>query len=213
MLKTAPSQLQRQSLVGYLAPWLSKSWDFTKYPPVVTNFAFLNNFKIFRILSFVHLLFTHVHPEPILLHQHLHVVLVVVLLVSQAQAVIQKRVIESWKGKYLQAEDTIVMMIPAKPDPGDVVEEAKYQDDKSEDDQTQGEDCWHLKIHFMQDTTFYTWIFVQYCKDGLYQGLHTNTIPNTILDKNGWAIPIPNTNTIPNLLSQSKLATAQPQLI
>ena len=22
------------------------------------------------------------------------------------------------------------------------------------------------------------------CKDGLYQGLHTNTIPNTILDKN-----------------------------
>ena len=39
-------------------------------------------------------------------------------------------------------------------------------------------------------------------KDWLYQGLHTNTI----LDKNCWAIPIPNTNTIPNLNPQSKLS-------
>ena len=51
------------------------------------------------------------------------------------------------------------------------------------------------------------------CKDGLYQVLHTNTIPNTILDKNCSAIPIPNTNTIPNLNPQSYLGTAQPQLI
>ena len=43
-------------------------------------------------------------------------------------------------------------------------------------------------------------------KDGLYQVLHTNTIPNTILDKHCWAIPIPNTNTIPNLNQQSKLS-------
>ena len=32
-------------------------------------------------------------------------------------------------------------------------------------------------------------------KDGLYHCLHTNTIPNTILDQNCWAIPIPNTNS------------------
>jgi hypothetical protein len=42
-------------------------------------------------------------------------------------------------------------------------------------------------------------------QDELYQVLHTNTIPNTILDKKCWAIPIPNTYTIPNLNPQSKL--------
>ena len=50
-------------------------------------------------------------------------------------------------------------------------------------------------------------------KDGLYQVLHTNTIPNTILDKNYWAIPIHNTNTIPNLNPQSKLGTAQSLIV
>ena len=43
-------------------------------------------------------------------------------------------------------------------------------------------------------------------KDGLYQALHTNTIPNTILEKNCRAIPIPNTNTILNLYPQLKLS-------
>ena len=42
--------------------------------------------------------------------------------------------------------------------------------------------------------------------NGQYQLLHTNTIPNTILDKNCWAIPIPNTNTIPNLNPEMKLS-------
>ena len=49
-------------------------------------------------------------------------------------------------------------------------------------------------------------------KDGLYQGLYNNTIPNTILDKNCRAIPITNTNTILNLNPQSKLGTAHAPL-
>jgi hypothetical protein len=41
-----------------------------------------------------------------------------------------------------------------------------------------------------------------FIKDELNQVLHTNTIPNTILDKN--CLAIPNTNTIPNLNPQSQ---------